>query len=416
MNLAQQWQMPLGNILVATGEHRCRGIYSDFSQSLHLPLLDLASLDKNPKIETEKQLDYLLQNQLVLLQEYPTPLYASASLDVPQDPRSRHPLLAAGRFAAVVTPRDHRAFFLSRYRKTLSARATIKLAKWAPEFSARKRMSLAQMLVVVMVCIFSGLFAAHWLNGAIIAANLFFSIWFFALIALRAAALAYAPVHERLNRHKTAPVFDQGDLPIYTILVAMYRESAVVGQLTTALKALDYPAAKLDIKLLFEADDQHTIDTAKALNLPDNFEIIVVPHALPKTKPKALNLGLQFARGEYLAVYDAEDIPEPGQLQEALAAFARGPDTLACVQARLNFYNPQDNWLTRQFTVEYSVLFDVMLPFLKKLKKKPSIIFGPGSSNARGGSRAGCKPISSICAIPYNSIRILEPEGLLGFR
>lgn len=101
--------------------------------------------------------------------------------------------------------------------------------------------------------------------------------------------------------------------------------------------------------------------------MPDNFELIIIPHSLPKTKPKALNVGLQFARGEYVVIYDAEDIPDPQQLRKALGAFARGPETLACVQARLNFYNANQNWLTRQFTIEYSMLFDMMLPWLKKL-------------------------------------------------
>ncbi len=367
MDKAQQWQVPLGEVLIADGTQPCRSIYDDYSQSLQLPLLDLSTLDKTPEITTEQQLDYLLQNQLVHLQEDPSPLYASASLDLAQDPETRRQSFQPGHLSAVVTARDHRAFFLSRYGRTLCARATIKLARWAPEFSARIRMSRVQVLVLLLGCALFAAFAITWLNGAFITANVIFSLWFSALIAVRAAALAYAPFHEPARINKGAAPPDEADLPIYTILVPLYHEASVLAQLTNALKALEYPAAKLDIKLLFEEDDQTTIEAAKALNLPDIFEILIVPHSLPKTKPKALNLGLQFARGEYVAVYDAEDIPHPGQLLEALAAFASGPENLACIQARLNFYNPNDNWLTRQFTVEYSILFDLMLPFFKKL-------------------------------------------------
>jgi glycosyltransferase XagB len=367
MDKAQQWQVPLGNVLIAGGNQPCHSIYNDYSQSLQLPLLDISTLDKTPEITTEQQLDYLLQNQLVHLQEDPSPLYASASLDLPQDPKTRRQSFQLGRLGAVVTARDHRAFFLDRYGQTLCARATIKLAKWAPEFSARVRMSQVQVLTLLLGLALFSAFAVYWLNGAFITANVIFLLWFSSLIAVRAAALAYAPFHERTHIHKGAAPPQDADLPIYTILVPLYRESSVLVQLTNALKALEYPAAKLDIKLLFEDDDQTTIEAAKALDLPDNFEIVIVPHSLPKTKPKALNLGLQFTRGEYVAVYDAEDIPHPGQLLEALAAFERGPDTLACIQARLNFYNPNDNWLTRQFTVEYSILFDLMLPFFKKI-------------------------------------------------
>ena len=80
-----------------------------------------------------------------------------------------------------------------------------------------------------------------------------------------------------------------------------------------------------------------------------------------------MNYAFGFARGDYVVVYDAEDEPEPGQLRAALAAFLGGPADLACLQARLNIYNPTDSWLTRQFTIEYSALFDALLPALVRL-------------------------------------------------
>ncbi|MGV8995536.1 MAG: glycosyltransferase family 2 protein [Parvibaculaceae bacterium] len=89
---------------------------------------------------------------------------------------------------------------------------------------------------------------------------------------------------------------------------------------------------------------------------------------MPLTKPKACNYALNFARGEYLVVYDAEDMPEPNQLRRALTAFGESDDTLACVQARLNFYNQFENWLTRQFTLEYAAFFDLLLPTLERLR------------------------------------------------
>ena len=88
--------------------------------------------------------------------------------------------------------------------------------------------------------------------------------------------------------------------------------------------------------------------------MPANFEFVVVPDAKPRTKPKALNYALQFARGEFVVIYDAEDRPEPGQLHKALAAFRDGPPNLACVQARLTIYNSAENWLTKQFAIEYA--------------------------------------------------------------
>ena len=104
-----------------------------------------------------------------------------------------------------------------------------------------------------------------------------------------------------------------------------------------------------------------------ALDLPLNFELIEIPKSHPLTKPKACNFALPFVRGEYLVVYDAEDIPEPSQLRLALEHFSRGDEKLACLQARLNFFNWRENWLTRQFALEYAMFFDLILPTLVRL-------------------------------------------------
>jgi cellulose synthase/poly-beta-1,6-N-acetylglucosamine synthase-like glycosyltransferase len=106
---------------------------------------------------------------------------------------------------------------------------------------------------------------------------------------------------------------------------------------------------------------------ARRLDLPGNVEVVVVPDLQPRTKPKALNYALP-ARGEYLVIYDAEDRPERDQLRKAIAAFQEGPPNLACLQAKLNLYNASDNWLTRQFTIEYDALFDGLLPALDRLQ------------------------------------------------
>jgi cellulose synthase/poly-beta-1,6-N-acetylglucosamine synthase-like glycosyltransferase len=158
-----------------------------------------------------------------------------------------------------------------------------------------------------------------------------------------------------------------GALPLYSVLVPLYRETRVLPGLVRALHALDYPKARLEIFLVLEEDDLETQAAVLAMRLPQCFRTILVPDAPPRTKPKALNYALQFARGDYIVVYDAEDRPEPDQLLRALAAFRRHLPGLGCVQAQLNIYNPRASWITRQFTIEYSVLFDAILPALARL-------------------------------------------------
>jgi cellulose synthase/poly-beta-1,6-N-acetylglucosamine synthase-like glycosyltransferase len=157
------------------------------------------------------------------------------------------------------------------------------------------------------------------------------------------------------------------ELPIFTVLVPMYHEAEVLPILVSSIRNLDYPRVKLDVKLVLEASDQETIEAAKALGAEDLFEIIRVPSSYPKTKPKACNYALRFARGDYTVVFDAEDIPEPDQLKKVVALFRASPRNVACVQARLNYFNCDDNFLTRMFTLEYSHWFDYLLPGLHLL-------------------------------------------------
>ncbi len=60
-------------------------------------------------------------------------------------------------------------------------------------------------------------------------------------------------------------------------------------------------------------------------------------------KPKACNYGLIHARGEYLVIYDAEDLPDPDQLKRVIVAFQKTPADVVCIQAKLNYYNRKQN-------------------------------------------------------------------------
>lgn len=160
---------------------------------------------------------------------------------------------------------------------------------------------------------------------------------------------------------------EEKDLPVYTIMIPAYKEAKVMPIIVSALKKMDYPKNKLDVLFLLEEDDQETIDAVRKLDLPANWRIIRIPNSLPKTKPKACNYGLFFARGEYLVIYDAEDIPEKDQLKKAIVAFNNSPEEYVCFQAALNFFNKDENFLTKMFTLEYSYWFDYMLPGLHRL-------------------------------------------------
>ncbi|MBY0564253.1 MAG: glycosyltransferase [Hyphomonadaceae bacterium] len=155
--------------------------------------------------------------------------------------------------------------------------------------------------------------------------------------------------------------------PTYTVLCPLYREATLVEPLAQALARLDYPREALDMKFLVESDDPDTVEAAHRAAQHYPVEVIVIPAAKPRTKPKALNIGLTRARGQFITVYDAEDRPHPQQLRAALAAFESGSPALACVQAPLAIDNADASWIARQFAAEYAIQFQEILPLLARL-------------------------------------------------
>lgn len=155
--------------------------------------------------------------------------------------------------------------------------------------------------------------------------------------------------------------------PSYTVFCPLYKEWQVVPQFVTAMSKLDYPKDKLQVMLLLEQDDKETIAKIQQYNLPSYFTTVIVPHSYPKTKPKACNYGLTKATGEYVVIFDAEDVPDVKQLKKAVLAFRKSSPQTKCIQAKLNFYNPHQNFLTRVFTAEYTLWFNLILPGLQSI-------------------------------------------------
>lgn len=196
---------------------------------------------------------------------------------------------------------------------------------------------------------------------AVVAAHMLLSFFHTAALFLRIMAVSHG------KRHPKAEVSLESAsdaLPVYTVMVALYREAAVVPQLIAALDALDWPRSLLDVKLVCEADDRETLEAIRQARPGPHIEVVEVPDMAPRTKPKALTYALAGARGEFLTIYDAEDRPHPQQLREAFHAFRLGPSELACLQAPLVIGNAGESWISAIFALEYSALFRRLLPAL----------------------------------------------------
>ena len=188
------------------------------------------------------------------------------------------------------------------------------------------------------------------------ATSIVLAFWFLLFTSLRLAG-SFAP---RKSRRRLSRLHDD-QLPVYTIIAALYREARSVAPLMRFIDALDYPREKLDIKIVIEPNDVQTRAAILRLGAMPHVQVIIAPNIGPRTKPKALNCALQFALGTFITVFDAEDRPEPNQLREALDIFRSHDGDVACAQASLCIDNTSDSWLARMFTAEYAGQFDVFL-------------------------------------------------------
>ncbi len=155
--------------------------------------------------------------------------------------------------------------------------------------------------------------------------------------------------------------------PVVTILVPLFNEPDIAANLLHRLTRIDYPPELLDVLLLIEESDRTTRQALTRASLPPWVRTIIVPPGQPQTKPRAMNYGLNFAHGSIVGVYDAEDAPEPDQVEKMVARFAEAAPDIACLQGQLDYYNPGHNWLSRCFTLEYAAWFRLLLPGVQRL-------------------------------------------------
>jgi cellulose synthase/poly-beta-1,6-N-acetylglucosamine synthase-like glycosyltransferase len=258
-------------------------------------------------------------------------------------------------------------------RREIADSAANQLALQRPELSARDGFARWQLAALALAGVLLLILGILWPRETLAALFAALSVGFSASIIFK-AVVALAG-WQGLRRARGSPPersagerIPDDELPVYTILVPAFREANVVAGLMGHLGSLDYPREKLEILLLMEEEDTATIDAARAAGPPEMIRFVIVPPGRPQTKPRACNVGLDLARGEFLVIYDAEDRPEPDQLRESVAAFRAATPETVCLQARLNYFNARENFLSRMFTLEYSQWFDYMLPGLHRLR------------------------------------------------
>jgi glycosyltransferase XagB len=260
-------------------------------------------------------------------------------------------------------------FWKSIYTEELMSESTNKLITEQPQNSAHITFTKGQVYTFLILTLILTICLVLNAPRTLIAVNILIQAVYFAMTVFKFSIIMYGTrVHSQLRyTPEELAAIDERELPLYTILVPMYKEARVIPRLLDNLERLDYPKSKLDVRLLIEQDDEEAQELLASMNLPPYYTVIVVPHSMPKTKPKACNYGLIRARGEYVVIYDAEDRPDPDQLKKVYLGFRDSPEHCVCIQAKLNYFNSDQNLLTRWFTQEYSMWFELLLPGVMQL-------------------------------------------------
>lgn len=190
-----------------------------------------------------------------------------------------------------------------------------------------------------------------------------------ALPLLPLPALAWAGAHRRA--HLAAPpaaiaALREAELPPVTLVIPAAGAEGALPGLLERLRGLDYPRARLDVKLVFPAEDGAGIAAAKALRAEAIVEILVLPAGeAPFGPARAGNYALRFARGELVGLLDPRAAPPADWLRRAAHAFRAGGEGLGMVQARLALEG--EGWIGGLAAQEAALWHGLLLPGLGRL-------------------------------------------------
>ncbi len=355
----------IDEVLITLGMISTDELRSVMARAWGLPVTDLATTQRDENLIRRWSGQLMMAENWMPVRRDPDGVLRVATARVPDDERRAHIEVVLGEPAryVVATSWDIRNLLLTVFHKSIADEAANELFRQNPGLSARVVFSRGQKIGFIALAVIGVVALILWPVPTVISVLTIVSLAFLGstvfkfLTAMRGAKY---DIVERVTKAQVDALTD-AELPTYTVLVPVFKEANIVPQLVGNLGKIDYPADKLEVLVLIEEEDHLTRDAYLGSNPPPNFHIVTIPKGTPQTKPRACNVGLFFASGEYLVIFDAEDAPDPDQLKKCVVAFRRGGPKTVCVQAALNYFNADENALTRMFTLEYNYWFDYML-------------------------------------------------------
>ena len=355
----------LGEILLATGELRADNLAPLLAEQWGLPWLDdgvaLAPEALPPELAWRLA--------VVPVRIGGTVRFATSEL---LHPTQRDELRAVAGHAdlIVTTPQRVMELTTAAYRGPGIERATDHLRTQRPEMSASRVLTRGQKIALAVGAAMLAAAFALWPLGT--AATVLAAITTYYLVnSLYKFKLAFDSLSGAgtidVTDEEVAAV-DERTLPLYTILVPLYKEAGdrpAPGRATSTRSTTR--ATKLDVKLLCEEDDDETIDgDPRRRSCRRTSTSSSSPTASPKTKPQ----GVQLRPAARDAAQLLRDLrrrgparPRPAQEGRHRVRPSRAT-TSSASRRKLNYFNQDQNLLTRWFATEYSMWFDLVLPGL----------------------------------------------------
>jgi cellulose synthase/poly-beta-1,6-N-acetylglucosamine synthase-like glycosyltransferase len=157
------------------------------------------------------------------------------------------------------------------------------------------------------------------------------------------------------RKERKAPSLSSEKLPTVSVLVPVKNEEKVVGRLLRALLNLEYPSQKVEIIIVDDGSTDKTIGICEGYVAKHPSRIRLLRRSTSDGKPSALNYGLKHVRGEIVATFDADNVPESDTLLKAVEFF--GDHSVDAVQGTICSINADENMLTKFLSYEAAVRF-----------------------------------------------------------
>ncbi len=187
------------------------------------------------------------------------------------------------------------------------------------------------------------------------------TLLFFYCIMQLSLAIHYIRYKRSMEAEEATFSGPESEYPMVTVQLPVYNELYVVERLIDAVVAFDYPADKLEIQLLDDSNDESFEIARKKVEYyqAQGINIIQVKRPIRKGfKAGALEYGLQTAKGEYVAIFDADFVPYPDFLKKTIPYFLTD-DKIGVVQARWEHINKDYSILTKMQAFALDMHFTV---------------------------------------------------------